>query len=101
MLKMFRTYQLAVLLYGECKKMCLPGYLKVQLLRAASSIPLNLAEGTGRGTKKERLRFYGIAFGSFREVQAILELEPRAGFAVLSLVDHLGACLYRLTHPET
>ncbi|MFH1017901.1 MAG: four helix bundle protein [Pseudomonadota bacterium] len=98
MLKTFRTYQLAVLLYGECKKTCLPAHLRLQLLRAASSICLNLAEGTGRATKKERLRFYSIAFGSLREVQAILDLEPRFDSSVLRLVDHLGGCLYRLTH---
>ena len=101
MLQTFRTYQLSVRLYGELKKVRMPGYLRSQLLRAASSISLNLAEGTGRPTVRERLRFYGIAFGSFREVQAILELEPRVGFEILSLVDHLGACLYRLTHPQT
>ena len=101
MLKMFRTYQLAIRLYGECKKMCLPSYLRDQLLRAASSICLNLAEGTGRSTFKDRQRFYAMAFGSFREVQAILELEPGVAFAILDLVDHLGACLDRLTHSQT
>ena len=99
MLGTFRTYQLSVRLYGECRKARMPGYLRTQLLRAASSICLNLAEGTGRPTQKDRLRFYFIAFGSLREVQAVLDLEPRFSPSVLSLVDHLAACLYRLTHP--
>ncbi len=98
MLKTFRTYQLALSLYGECKKTCLPYFLKDQLLRAASSICLNLAEGTGRPSPKERKRFYAIALGSLREVQAIVDLEPKISESTSDLVDHLGACLYRLTH---
>ncbi|MFH1017331.1 MAG: four helix bundle protein [Pseudomonadota bacterium] len=100
MLESFRTYQLAVRLHGECKKLKLPGYLRLQLLRASSSICLNLAEGTSRPSRKEKQRFYAIAFGSLREVQAIMDLErgiPREG---LDLIDHLGACLYRLTFPS-
>ena len=98
MLRSFRTYQLAVELYGECQKFRLPGYLRLHLLRAASSICLNLAEGTAKPTKRDRMRFYAIAFGSLREVQAVLDLAPRGSASTLDLLDHLGACLYRLTH---
>ena len=101
MLKTFRTYQLAVLLYGECKKTCLPAHLRDQLLRAASSICLNLAEGTGRPSPKEKQRFYSIAFGSLREVQAIMDLTRGIPESRLDLIDHVGACLYRLTHSSS
>ncbi len=97
MLNTFRTYQLSVELYGDCKRQCLPYFLKDQLLRAASSVCLNLAEGTGRSGPKERQRFYSIAMGSLREVQAILALEPKTKESTLDLADHVGACLYKLT----
>ncbi len=98
MLRDFRTYQLSRALYGDCKRQCLPYFLKDQLLRAASSVCLNLAEGTGRSGAKERQRFYSIAMGSLREVQAILTLEPGTNESILDLADHVGACLYQLTH---
>ena len=53
-------------------KLC--GALREQLNRAASSIALNLAEGRGKPTVKDQLRFFHIAMGSVRECQAILEL---------------------------
>ncbi len=54
----------------------IPGPLKGQLQRAASSVVLNLAEGWGRATPADRRRFFQIAFGSHREIQAIIQLEP-------------------------
>jgi len=35
-----------------------------QLLRASQSIPLNIAEGNGKGTNADRRRFFEIARGS-------------------------------------
>ncbi|MEI8347736.1 MAG: four helix bundle protein, partial [Pseudomonadota bacterium] len=70
----FRTYNLSVLLYRECAKIKLPHHLKDQLLRASSSIALNLAEGRGKRTPKDQRRFFDIAFGSVREVQSVLDL---------------------------
>ena len=48
--------------------------LKDQLKRAASSIPLNLAEGCGRSGNDDRKRFYSIARGSAMECAAIADL---------------------------
>jgi four helix bundle protein len=48
--------------------------LKNQLLSAASSITLNIAEGTGRRSTNDRKRFYNYADGSARECAAILDV---------------------------
>lgn len=48
--------------------------LKDQLMRASSSISLNIAEGAGRYTKKDKRNFYVMARGSTQECVAILRL---------------------------
>lgn len=96
MLSDFRTYQMAKELYHQTKKVRLPSFLKNQLLRASSSVVLNLAEGSARRTAKDRQRFYNMAFASLREVQAIIDLERRQLDQLHSLADSLGAHLYRL-----
>lgn len=48
--------------------------LSDQLRRAAMSIPLNIAEGAGKPTDKDRARFHAIARGSAMECGAILDL---------------------------
>ena len=45
-----------------------------QLERAATSIPLNLAEGNGKHTAKDRCRFFDIARGSALESAACLDV---------------------------
>ena len=76
--------------------MKIPAALKDQLIRAASSVTLNLAEGSAKPSRKERLRYYGIAFASCREVQAIIRLEDLTPLSPKA--DHLAASLYKLVH---
>ena len=98
MLKNFRTYQQSLSFYRYCEQTRLPWFLKNQLLRASSSISLNLAEGSAKPVGKDRLRFYRIALGSLRECQAICDLNPQLGGLRL-VADLLGGSLYRLCHP--
>ncbi|WP_411279764.1 four helix bundle protein [Gemmatimonas sp.] len=52
-----------------------PG-LRNQMLRAAMSIPLHIAEGAGKDTRVDFARFLGNAFGSANEVEQQLPLAP-------------------------
>ena len=45
-----------------------------QLDRASTSIPLNIAEGTGKYTGKDKCRYYDIARGSTLECAACLDV---------------------------
>jgi four helix bundle protein len=95
-MKNFRTYQLSVEFYKNCRELKLPSHLRSQMLRAASSISLNLSEGYGRMFFKDKRKFYIQAMGSLRECQSIIELAQIKSDAVLKISDHLGACLYKL-----
>jgi len=50
------------------------GEVKDQLDRAATSIPLNIAEGNGKYGPKDRCRFFDIAHGSALECAAGLDI---------------------------
>ena len=97
MLAKFRAFQLAKTYYQLCKSLRLPRFLQDQLIRASSSIPLNLAEGSGKRTANDQRRFYSIAFGSLRECQAIIEIESIRNDELELLGDELGAILYTLS----
>jgi four helix bundle protein len=40
-----------------------------QLVRSVDSISANIAEGFGRYTKKDKIKFYRISFGSLKETE--------------------------------
>lgn len=51
-----------------------------QIQRAAVSIPSNIAEGMGRFSIKDRIRFIDISNGSLMEVMCQLEIAHRLGY---------------------
>lgn len=54
--------------------------LTSQLRRASISIPSNIAEGYGRNTSKDYLRYLQIALGSLYEIQTQLEIASNLHF---------------------
>lgn len=66
--------------------------LTSQLRRAAVSIPSNIAEGAGRSSDKEFIRFLYIARGSVSEVKTQLLIATRLGF----ITDESGELLNQL-----
>ena len=66
--------------------------------RASSSIALNVAEGSGKRTRKDQAKFYSIALGSLRECQAIIELERINDSGLEDQANQLGAILYKLSN---
>jgi four helix bundle protein len=95
-MKNFRTYQLALELYKKSRELRFPSAeMKDQFERAILSVTLNLAEGSGRSTAKDRRRFYVMSLGSLREIQAIFDLLSMESF--VRQADILAASLFRLT----
>jgi four helix bundle protein len=73
-----------------------------QIRRAASSVALNLGEGSER-SGKDRAQHYRIAAGSHREVVTALRVATAWGALgelreVALLLDRQAAILFRLTH---
>ena len=94
-MKNFRTYDQAVALYQRCQKIRVAKpVIRDQFERASLSVVLNLAEGSGKLTGKDRRRFYSIALGSLRETQFLLQI--LGDNDAIQLADRLGASLYRL-----
>ena len=92
----FRTYDLSVKFYQLAQEVQMPRHLKDQLNRASSSVTLNLAEGNAKFSYKDKARIYQIAYGSFRECQAIFDLTQVEDRELLNVSKHLGSSLYRL-----
>jgi four helix bundle protein len=61
--------------------------LSDQMRRSAVSIPSNIAEGQGRDTMKEFVRFLSIARGSLRELSTQLEICERVNYLDVSQVS--------------
>ncbi len=95
-MKTFRTLELAISFHEQALELKVQGHLKDQLVRAAASIPLNLAEGNAKSSVKEKKRFYQTAYASLKEVQTILRMSKIEDPNLLKTADHLGACLYKL-----
>lgn len=96
MLKDFIAFQLSKRFYQRCKGLKLPVFVKDQLLRAALSVSLNLAESSGKRTEKERIRYFTVALGSLRECEALIELEEIQDSEIRETLPQLGAILFKL-----
>ena len=95
----FRCLTEAIELYQVAKKIKLPYSLKDQLLRASSSIALNLSEGNDRYSLKDKRRFFNYALTSLREVQTLCKLENLEKLREKS--DRLGAVIFVLNRNLT
>jgi four helix bundle protein len=77
--------------------------LTSQIRRASSAIPANIAEGWGRDSRGDYVRFLRIASGSIKELEThlILSMEigilqPATGHELLATCDELGRMLRAL-----
>ena len=77
-----------------------------QVVRSASSVPANIAEGHGR-FGRDRVHHYRIAYGSAKEVGVHLQLllhaqaiDSAPARRALGLFDDVRAMLWRLIHPR-
>ena len=67
-----------------------------QLDRASTSIPLNIAEGNGKFTTKDRCRYFDIARGSSLECAACLDVLVRREALEASAADEAKALLIEI-----
>ncbi|MEX0323521.1 MAG: four helix bundle protein [Puniceicoccaceae bacterium] len=70
--------------------------LRDQLDRASISIPLNIAEGTGKYTARDKCRFYDIAKGSAMECAACLDIVKARNVIDSESATSLKAGLYEI-----
>lgn len=72
------VYKKAKVFHISCKKLIfekkLDGYVRDQLGRASFSVPLNIAEGSGKFSKADRKNYFTTARASVFECVAILDI---------------------------
>jgi four helix bundle protein len=77
-----------------------------QVIRSASSVPANIAEGHGR-VGRDRQHLWRIAYASAKEVDSHLRLLMQSGVvnrtkaeSALEVFDEVRAMIWRLIHPQ-
>lgn len=67
-----------------------------QLKRATISVPLNIAEGAGKTSVRERARYHAIARGSAMECAAVIDVLRLQSLIEPTEADEAKALLVRL-----
>jgi len=71
-------YKKSKTFYIDCKNILsetkLENYVKDQLSRAAFSVPLNIAEGSGKFSKADRKNYFTTSRASLHECVAVLDI---------------------------
>lgn len=75
--------------------------IREQLLRASQSIPLNIAESTGKSLPKDRAKFIEVARGSAMECAAALDVMVAMGTVRPERILHGKELLHRGEHADT
>ena len=70
--------------------------LRDQVVRSAFSVPLNIAEGNGRETHKDKGHFFRIAKGSLNETVAALNMASRLGVMDATVRLEIRARFFRV-----
>lgn len=68
-----------------------------QLRRAAVAIPSNIAEGYGRGFRKEYIQFLKIAFASGAETDTLIRIAHQVGYLDKDTYESLVSELTEIT----
>jgi len=71
-------------------------YLADQIQRAATSIPLNIAEGAGEYSRKDKARFYRMALRSATESAALFDVCGRLSLSDKALLSEGRDLLFRI-----
>jgi len=83
-----------------------------QIKRAVVSIATNIAEGCGRNSKAELLRFFSISLGSLLEVRSLLEISLNLNYLTedefnkiypfsISLSKQIASFMKNLKNPQS
>ena len=105
-----KSMKLAAKIYSLTRKMPKQEEYRLtsQMLRAAASVPANIAEGHMRGSRRDYARFIHIARGSLAELETFVILASdeedvrllarKDTEQVLGLLDEVGRMLNSLSH---
>lgn len=94
-----KSMELVNVVYALLKKFPIDERFRLcdQLSRAVVSIPSNIAEGNGRGSKKDYAHFLSMARGSLYEVMTQLEIASNLGFiSPMDIPTNLSVSIRRM-----